>query len=78
MSIYDFQVTSINGKLVELSAYRGKVLAAILVNSLVFKSFTKVTMSRGLKYLGFLVTNSTRKSQGTTRKCGNIVRATLE
>lgn len=72
MSIYDFQVTSINGKLVELSAYRGKVLL------IVFKSFTKVTMSRGLKYLGFLVTNSTRKSQGTTRKCGNIVRATLE
>ncbi|MCC8435887.1 glutathione peroxidase [Brevibacillus sp. M2.1A] len=31
MSIYDFQVTSINGKLVELSAYRGKVL--LIVNT---------------------------------------------
>jgi len=49
-----------------------------LANYLIFKNFTKSTMSKGLKYLVFLVTNSTRRSQKATQKYMNIVRATLE
>ncbi|WP_337101294.1 glutathione peroxidase [Paenibacillus sp. YIM B09110] len=73
MSIYDFQVTSINGKSVELSAYRGKVL--LIVNtasrcsySRQFAGLQKLYEShheQGLEILGFPCNQFNGKEPGS-------------
>ncbi|NGM83135.1 glutathione peroxidase [Paenibacillus sp. 7124] len=73
MSIYDFQVNSINGKLFELSAYRGKVL--LIVNTASRCSYSRQFAGlqrlyeshreQGFEILGFPCNQFNEKEQGS-------------
>lgn len=86
MSIYDFQATSINGKPIEFSDYRGKVL--LIVNTASKCSFSsqfadlqrlyEKRREQGFEILAFPCNQFNEKSQVAIRRFRDSVKLTME